>query len=128
MEKITLKQLTEELNKALETKHDCIRKGQFVFNYMESTYGVAREVQFKDKIDCFYNDSMILAFVIACLRRINDKIEAYNATNKLSKQQQYGKRNLRTDSTWFTGQRATFNRKYCKRTGKPIRRTTTPVD
>ena len=85
MEKITLKQLTEELNKALKTKPDYIRRGQCIFNYMESTYGVASEVQFEDKLDCFYNDSMILKFVKACLKRINDKIEAYNATNKLSK-------------------------------------------
>lgn len=74
MEKITLKQLTEELNKALETKPDYIRKGQFIFNYMESTYGVASEVQFEDKIDCFYDDSKIDIFVETCLKRINNKL------------------------------------------------------
>ena len=78
MEKITLRQLVAELNKALETKPVYIRKGQFLFNYMESTYGVAREVLSEDKIDCFYNDSMILEFVKACLNRINNKIEAWN--------------------------------------------------
>lgn len=79
MEKITLKQLTEELNRALKTKPDYIRRGQCVFNYIESTYGVvAREVQFEDKIDCFYDDSMILKFVVACFKRINNKIETWN--------------------------------------------------
>ena len=78
MEKITLKQLVAELNKALKTKPDYIRRGQCIFNYMESTYGVASEVQFEDKIDCFYNDSMILKFVAACFKRINNKIEAWN--------------------------------------------------
>lgn len=74
MKKITLKQLTKELNKALETKPDYIRKGQFIFNYMESTYGVASEVQFEDEIDCFYDDSKIDIFVETCLKRINNKL------------------------------------------------------
>ena len=78
MEKITLKQLVAELNKALKTKPDYIRRGQCVFNYIESTYGVASEVRFEDKIDCFHDDSMILKFVAACFKRINNKIEAWN--------------------------------------------------
>ena len=35
------------------------REGQFVFNTINSLYGVARTVQFNDKIDCFYDDSKI---------------------------------------------------------------------
>lgn len=86
MERITLKQLTEELNKALETKPKYFRKGQFVFNYIERTYGVASEVQFKDKIDCFYDDSMIDIFVETCLNRINDKLENIENWNKIMKE------------------------------------------
>ena len=40
------------------------REGQFVFNYIDVVYGVARFVQFEDKIDCFYDDSQIDAFII----------------------------------------------------------------
>lgn len=42
-----------------------IRRGQAVFNATEEIYGVAREVQFKDRIDCFYDDSQIEAFLDA---------------------------------------------------------------
>jgi hypothetical protein len=51
------------------------RKGQFVFNNIEENYGdVAREVQFQDKIDCFYNDDKIEEFIEACYKRLKDKL------------------------------------------------------
>lgn len=39
------------------------RKGQSVFNYIDERYGVARIVQFRDNVDCFYNDSNIEKFM-----------------------------------------------------------------
>lgn len=39
------------------------RKGQKVFNYIESKYGIARAVQFEHKIDCFYKDDLIESFL-----------------------------------------------------------------
>ena len=47
------------------------REGQFVFNTIDSLYGIARTVQFKDGIDCFYNDSEIDNFINACYNRLN---------------------------------------------------------
>ena len=48
------------------------REGQFVFNRVESLFGeVAREVQFIDHIDCFYDDSRIDEFLNAILVRLN---------------------------------------------------------
>ena len=47
------------------------REGQFVFNTIDSLYGVARTVQFNDGIDCFYDDSKIDQFIIACYNRLN---------------------------------------------------------
>ena len=47
------------------------REGQFVFNTIDSLYGIARTVQFKDEIDCFYNDSEIDNFINACYNRLN---------------------------------------------------------
>lgn len=38
------------------------RKGQKVFNAVETIFGVAREVQFQYRIDCFHNDENIEAF------------------------------------------------------------------
>ena len=47
------------------------RKGQAVFNVIDELFGVARIVQFADKIDCFYNDEAIDKFIDASWDRIN---------------------------------------------------------
>lgn len=47
------------------------RDGQFVFNTIDKLYKVARKVQFENKIDCFYDDSKINQFIIACFNEIN---------------------------------------------------------
>jgi hypothetical protein len=49
------------------------RDGQFVFNYIDQIYGVARDVQFKDNVDCFYNDDKIDAFLECVIKRLNNK-------------------------------------------------------
>ena len=46
------------------------REGQFVFNTIDSLYGVARIVQFNDGIDCFYDDSKINQFINSCYNRL----------------------------------------------------------
>ena len=47
------------------------RKGQFIFNYIDEHYGsVARDVQFIDKVDCFYDDAEIEPFILKCWERI----------------------------------------------------------
>jgi hypothetical protein len=48
------------------------RDGQFVFNYIDQIYGVARDVQFKDNIDCFYNDDKIDAFLECVIKRLKE--------------------------------------------------------
>ena len=47
------------------------RKGQFVFNYIDEIYGVARHVQFVDHVDCFYNDGQIDSFLRCVVDRYN---------------------------------------------------------
>lgn len=42
------------------------REGQYVFNYIDEIYGVAREAQFKYKVDCFYRDDKIDEFIETC--------------------------------------------------------------
>lgn len=55
-----------EVNK----RHSFIRRGQAVFNATEEIYcGIAREVQFNDRIDCFYDNSQIEAFLEAAYQR-----------------------------------------------------------
>ena len=47
------------------------REGQFVFNRVEELYGrVAREVQFEDKVDCFYRDEEIDNFLVCVFNRL----------------------------------------------------------
>lgn len=41
------------------------RKGQAVFNIIDSVYGVAREVQFNRNVDCFYDNEKINEFIDA---------------------------------------------------------------
>ena len=48
------------------------RHGQFVFNRVDELFGeIAREVQFVDHIDCFYDDTKIDRFLDAVLKRLN---------------------------------------------------------
>lgn len=51
---------------AMKDKPKEWRDGQFVFNYINEVYGVARYVQFIDGIDCFYNDEKIDQFIDKC--------------------------------------------------------------
>lgn len=62
--------LKEEVMGALKNKPKGWRDGQFVFNYIDKYYGVARTVQFKDNIDCFYDDKYIDSFIEHCANYI----------------------------------------------------------
>ena len=61
--------LTDIMNLVQECPK-CWRKGQSVFNIIDSKYHVARDVQFIDNIDCFYNDEQIEPFLIAAYKRL----------------------------------------------------------
>ena len=65
MEK-SLSEFREEILTAMKNRASHLRKGQFVFNYINEKYGVARYVQFIDGIDCFYNDDAIDQFIDKC--------------------------------------------------------------
>jgi hypothetical protein len=69
---MTSTELKVEVLKAMENKPKEWRNGQFVFNYIDEHYAaVARQVQFRDGIDCFYRDDMIDQFIDACALRID---------------------------------------------------------
>jgi hypothetical protein len=69
----TLEELKNEVMTEAQNRPPYIRLGQFVFNYIESVYDVARQVQFDDKVDCFYLDKNIDEFLECALKRINGK-------------------------------------------------------
>ena len=48
------------------------RNGQFVFNYINENYGVARQVQFIERIDCFYDDDQIEAFILSSYNQLKE--------------------------------------------------------
>lgn len=66
MKKITLEDFRAEVLTAMANKPKELRDGQFVFNYINEKYRVARYVQFIDGIDCFHNDEKIDAFIVRC--------------------------------------------------------------
>lgn len=69
--KMTYNALRDEVMNAMQTKPNNWRKGQFVFNYIDAGYGVARAAQFDKGVDCFYNDDIIDEFIKVCAELIN---------------------------------------------------------
>ena len=66
---ITVEELKKEISKIEFPKN--WRKGQSVFNYIDNVYGIARTIQFKWGIDCFYNDDNIDEFLNKAVEIIN---------------------------------------------------------
>lgn len=71
MKHITFDDLKNEVMTAMENKPKQWRKGQFVFNYIDEVYGIARHVQFVDNVDCFYLDDQIDSFLRCVVDRYN---------------------------------------------------------
>lgn len=80
---MTKEELLARIKPSKRPEH--LRKGQYIFNWIDEHYqipehfnfkngSIARQVQFIDKIDCFYDDSKIDEFLDACLIRINNPI------------------------------------------------------
>ena len=69
---MTYKALRNEVMNAMQNKPKNWRNGQFVFNYIDSGYGVARAAQFDKGVDCFYDDTAIEEFIKVCADLIKD--------------------------------------------------------
>lgn len=68
------KEFVKQIWDAVEECPDNWRKGQKVFNVMEALYGdVARQVQFINHVDCFYDDKQIEPFIDQCWIRVFSK-------------------------------------------------------
>ena len=71
---MTKEELLSKIKPSKRPKH--LRKGQYIFNWVDEHYqtkihsepnlyiSIAREVQFVDKIDCFYDDSKLTNFLM----------------------------------------------------------------
>lgn len=67
---MTRKEFEDIIWKEVSRCPDDWRKGQSVFNVIDKTFGVARAVQFKDGIDCFFNDNAIDEFIERAWARV----------------------------------------------------------
>lgn len=63
---MTRSEFKKEVLDAMVDKPEEWRNGQFVFNYIDNKYGIARTVQFSSGIDCFYLDDRIDEFIDKC--------------------------------------------------------------
>ena len=59
----TYEEYRGDIIKNIKDLPDNWRKGQKVFNYIESKYKIARKVQFDYGVDCFYRDDLIDKFI-----------------------------------------------------------------
>ena len=67
---MTFGDFKNEINNVIAYRPKHIRKGQAVFNYVDTKYDVARAVQFDDNVDCFYRDDQIEDFLQKAYKRI----------------------------------------------------------
>lgn len=68
---MTKEELKREVYEAMKNKPSWSREGQFVFNYINEHYRVARTAQFDYGIDCFYLDHKIDEFIEVCAKLIS---------------------------------------------------------
>lgn len=69
------KAFAEDVMDFVKNKPDNWRDGQAAFNYIDGKYHVAREVQFEDKVDCFYDDGKIDEFIDKSFDRLSPEYE-----------------------------------------------------
>ena len=60
---MTYEEFREDVLNGIKAFPNNWRKGQKVFNYIDSKYNVARKVQFDYGVDCFYRDDLIDKFI-----------------------------------------------------------------
>ena len=75
-EKLRLDEFRADVLTAMQKKPKGWRDGQFVFNYIDEVYGVARYVQFNEGVDCFYNDEKIDEFIDKCYNTLMESLNA----------------------------------------------------
>lgn len=79
---MTFGDFKNEIDNVIINRPKSWRKGQAVFNYIESKYGVARSVQFNDGVDCFYRDDQIEEFLQKTYERIKYILSIFVVKNK----------------------------------------------
>lgn len=70
--RMTKQGLIDEINIALVNKPSYLRKGEFIYNYIDETYNVADDVRLKDFVSCLFDNDSIDKFLECDSKRIND--------------------------------------------------------
>ena len=70
MNNITEPEFIESIYNKIEHYPKNWRNGQKIFNAVDEMYNVARDVQFKDGVDCFYDDTQIGPFLTKAWERV----------------------------------------------------------
>lgn len=60
---MTLEEFKESVYEGIDGYPIQWRLGQKIFNYIDKEYNIARKIQYRDNIDCFYNDDMSDKFI-----------------------------------------------------------------
>lgn len=89
MKTMTLDEFRTDVLTAMKNKPKEWRDGQFVFNYIDEKYRVARYVQFIENVDCFHNDNRIESFItrsyetLMAAKTNNDAFETVDTDNNV---------------------------------------------
>ena len=70
--RMTKQELIDEIKIALANKPSYLRKGEFIYNYIDETYNVADDVRLKDFVSCFFDNDSIDKFLECASKRIID--------------------------------------------------------
>lgn len=70
--RMTKQELINEINIALANKPSYLRKGEFIYNYIDENYKVADDVRLKDFVSCFFDNDYIDKFLECASKRIID--------------------------------------------------------
>lgn len=70
---MTFKEFEESIYDGIEFYPINWRFGQKVFNYIDEKYNIARKVQYRDNIDCFYNDDNVNKFIEKAYKILNEE-------------------------------------------------------
>lgn len=70
---ITFEEFDSMIKDAIKEKPAEWRDGQFVFNYIDKYFCVARIAQYKYGVDCFFRDDDIDEFIETCYNILSNK-------------------------------------------------------
>lgn len=73
---MTYEEFASAISSKVKSTPTSWRYGQAVFNIVDYEYGVARDVQSIDNVDCYYNDDLVEEFLKKAYVRIQIKNES----------------------------------------------------